>query len=98
MEQIQISRWIEMAGVTVKTTMSPQVEARVRSGKCLQCESKARRRGLCDKHYLQFSRHLSSKPKKERADVEMQMINDGVVLASGEIRRIHNENNPFSSY
>lgn len=79
-----------MAGVRVKSTKREAVHERVRKGLCLigGCDRAEHSRGLCEMHFQQFYRTLVTKSDEERLEFEAEMIKEGMVLASGEKRRI----------
>jgi hypothetical protein len=75
-------------------TKQETTKERVRSGKCLHCESAEHQRGLCVKHYMQFRRTMLALPKKQQADFEREQIAAENILAAGHVR-ILTTDNPF---
>lgn len=59
---------------------------RVKEGKCLLCDSLAKRRGLCFGHYMKFARAKSKLSGVERLEWELQLIASGHILGVQEIR------------
>jgi hypothetical protein len=88
----QLARLISMSGVEVKRQFRSKTVDRVREGKCLVCEAKAWRRGVCCKHYTQFYRAKMALPKRDRATFESTQIELGKILAVGQSREIKNPN------
>jgi hypothetical protein len=91
----QLARWLSMTDTRAKRSKEKEVEDRVRSGKCLLCESSDNnRRGLCMAHYQMFLRTRDALPKAERIAFEEEQIKEGRILAIGQIREIRSPN-PF---
>lgn len=88
----EISRWLQMADVQIKRSVSKGVVERAKAGLCLHCESKSVKRGLCCKHYEQFRRAKADQPKADRADWEVDQIRDGKVLNGLQIIEIKGTN------
>ena len=88
----QLARLLSMSGVEVKRQFRCKTVDRVKSGKCLVCDSDAVQRGVCIKHYTQFYRAKMALPKKDRASFEKQMIEEGKILAVHQAREIRNPN------
>lgn len=65
--------------VKLSTKVKKQVESRLESGKCLQCDSPIHRRGLCTCHYGRYRAALQEQPKKVRGELEARMIEKGMV-------------------
>ena len=66
---------------------------RVRSGRCLLCESPHAKRGLCDAHY---QRHLATKRKGGKSRAWMRLlISEGLILPAQAIREVGTNPNPF---
>lgn len=84
-----------MADITAKRSVKKEVNAKVLKGECLQCGKKENnRRGLCNACYLQFRRAQAELPKRDRGLMEQRNIEEGQILASGEILQIRKPN-PF---
>ena len=67
---------------------------RVRTGKCLLCDSGHVKRGLCDAHY---QRHLDTKRKQGHGRVWIRLlIAEGLILPAQAIREVTNPN-PFDT-
>lgn len=93
----QLSRFLAMSGdVTVKRTLTKQVEDQVRSGVCLVCQAKAARRGLCMNHYQLFLRRFKARDKRSAAEFEAACIREGKILPSGRMRELKT-NDPFAN-
>lgn len=88
--QTQFARWIAMSGtVEAKRSIAAQVGERVKSGKCLVCESDAKRRGLCNTHYQAFLRRQRDKDnKQEQVEFEESCIREGKILPVHEMARM----------
>lgn len=61
---------------------------RVKEGKCLLCDSLAKRRGLCFGHYMKFARAKSKLSGVERLKFELQLIASGHILGVQEVRSL----------
>ena len=92
MKGSEISRWIQMAEVKINRTISKTVTDRAKTGVCLHCESAAKKRGLCSKHYEQFRRAKAALPRREQADWEVDKIREGKVLNGLQILDIRSTN------
>ncbi len=92
MKGSEISRWIQMTEVQIKRAISKVVTDRAKTGVCLHCESTAKKRGLCSKHYEQFRRAKAAIPRSEQADWEVEQIRDGKVLNGLQILEIRSTN------
>lgn len=91
----QLARLLSMADITAKRSLKKEVNAKVIAGTCLQCGKKQNnRRGLCNACYLQFRRAQAELPKSVRGEMEQRHIQEGQILASGEILEIRKPN-PF---
>lgn len=96
MHSRQLSRIIAMSEATARKGKASEVEKRVKSGRCLLCNTAAQRRGLCMSHYQTFLRRLSDKGDKvAQAEFEAACIREGLVLAAGDVRKIKTDD-PFS--
>jgi len=84
-----------MAEATLKRTIVAAVHDRVKTGKCLHCDDKATRRGLCMRHYLEFRRNLFRQPVRERCDFELDNIRDGNILPQHYARKVKYQS-PFA--
>lgn len=84
-----------MASVTIKNNISKKILERAKTQLCLHCDSKAKKRGLCDRHYQQFIRARNLKPKKQWADFEVRQIKDGKILNVGQVHEIKSDS-PFA--
>ena len=87
----------------VEIDMDPQkeqhIEDRLSRRKCItpDCDSTVKSRGLCDACLSQFKTVRQSKPVgKPRDDWEQKAITAGMVLASGQQRRLSPSDNPFA--
>lgn len=60
---------------------------RARERKCLQCDSCAKRRGLCIAHYMKFVRARQKHSGVERLQFDLQCVADGFILDVQEVRR-----------
>ena len=84
-----------MADVRAKKTVRKEIAEKVIGGKCLQCsKAENNRRGLCNACYLRFNRAKMELPKSKRNIFEMNHIQEGRVLALGQLREIKDPN-PF---
>lgn len=96
MTTCETSRLVSMSvQATAKRSKVAEIEERVKSGKCLVCETEATRRGVCFRHYQMFLRWLASKPKEQRAETEVRCIQEGRILAVNQVREIKAVN-PFA--
>lgn len=93
----EISRLISMTeGIGVKQAIATKVETRVKSGKCLLCETTATRRGLCFRHYATYLRRLRERRSgQEQVRFETAAIREGKVLAVNQMRRLKSTD-PFA--
>lgn len=91
-ETNQLARYLSMAATKVKRSAERVTLGRVKEGKCLCCDAAAVRRGLCNRHYMQFYRAMNELPKSKRPEFEERHIRDGRILATGHIREIKNPN------
>jgi hypothetical protein len=67
---------------------------RVSSGKCIHCDSQAKSRGLCPKHYTQFRIHLQSMSKSDAKRFDERCVKAKKILAVEQVRQIKSSN-PF---
>lgn len=81
-----------MAEATIKRSLKSAVVDRVKTGKCLHCEDAATKRGLCDRHYIQYRRAFHQQPTKERMDWEVTQVSDGKILPVGFVVRMKSTN------
>jgi hypothetical protein len=72
----------------VKRNLANQVAERVRSGKCLVCDEKAARRGLCMNHYQLFLRRREARGSNDAVQFEAAAIREGKVLPVGRMREL----------
>lgn len=92
----EISRLLAMSDTcTVRKGLAKQVEERAREGRCLLCDEKADRRGICFRHYHLFRRRLMSKPKNQQAAFETAAIKEGKILPVNRMRALK-FNDPFA--
>ena len=87
-EAQQLSRWLSMAELQAKRSIRSEVIRKAGAGECLICGGQAARRGLCHAHYMEFIRWLGGHPKRDRMELENTEIQNGRILASGQIRKI----------
>lgn len=96
MQISQISRLIAMASVTAKRSIAGEVQKRVRECKCLVCEARAERRGVCMRHYQWFLRQFKAKGSEEaRLSYEETLIREGKILAQNQMRDLKRDD-PFA--
>lgn len=72
---------------------------RVKEGKCLHCDEKPTRRGLCERHYQLFRRSMLNKPNtRERAEFEKQAIEQAKILPIQQMRELTRDasDDPFA--
>jgi len=94
-ESMNLSRIIAMvASAKPKRSIAKEVQERVRSRKCLQCDRPGEKRGLCSQHYQAFMGLYHRTPDNEKAALEDENIREGRILACGEQRKLKS-NNPF---
>ena len=82
---------VEMLLVDAKPTPKAKrrIEAKLAIGQCLCCERQAKRRGLCDKCYYQFSKCVAAiETRSGRVEFVSRLVRDGKVLVSYEIGRL----------
>lgn len=95
-EDQQLSRWLAMAGVAkCKKQLRGSVAEKVAAKQCLVCGRPATQRGLCWSHYLKFTRTKNALPAKERVAFESKQIEEGRILAVGQVREMLKPN-PFT--
>ena len=94
----QLSRWIAMANTRPKGRVAAAVREKVLADKCLidGCDHPPTRRGLCTRHYHLFLKTLEAEGPEKAAELEQQLIKDGLVLPVGLVRAIRNPN-PFKA-
>jgi hypothetical protein len=93
----QMSRLIAMTQLALpKRSIAAKVHDRVRSGLCLLCDDAQTKRGLCEKHYMNFRRRQAERSEDERGDFEVSAIREGKILPSGEARKIKTDD-PFAN-
>lgn len=86
----------------MEITVSPKHAGkldRVKEGKCLHCDEKPTRRGLCERHYQLFRRNKLAKPNtRERAEFEKQAIEQAKILPIQQMRELQRDssNDPFA--
>lgn len=91
-EDNQIARWLSMASVSAKKSLKTKTLEAAKAGKCLICGEKSWQRGVCCKHYQQFHRKKMSLSKRDRIAFEQEQIEEGRILASGQINEIRRPN------
>lgn len=92
MSVIDVSRWIAMAEVAIKRSLSKSVMDKASTGVCLHCSNPGKKRGLCSKHYEQFRRQRLRVKQKERVQWEIDQIHEGKILNALQILQIKTDN------
>ncbi len=84
-----------MASVGAKRSVKAKTLEAAKAGKCLICGDPTYQRGVCCKHYQKFYRAKMSLPKRDRILFEKEQIEEGRILAAGQISEIRRPN-PFT--
>ena len=73
--------------VRLSAKVKKHVDSRLEAGKCLHCDQPAERRGLCWCHYGRFRTALQEQPKRTRGELEVKMIEQGMVAGERQGHR-----------
>ena len=92
--ETQLIRWSGMTEIKLSKKVQQYVDKCIESRECLieGCTEEGTRRGLCNKHYIQYRKSAAALKKMARIEFERQAIKSGRILPAGAVARIRREN------